>query len=54
MRSNKPMYVTVYIVQPSISLSKPMKEEFGTLLSSANFFIRNSGRVKVFKVLGSS
>ena len=54
MRVNKPMNVTVYIVQPGVSISKPMKEEYGTILSSANYFIRNSGRVKKLKILGSS
>lgn len=53
MEMNKQMNVTVYIVQPGISFSKPMKEEYGTILSSANHFIMNSGRVKMLKILGS-
>lgn len=54
MEMKKQMNVTVYIVQPGISRSKSMKEEYGTILSSANYFIMNSGRVKTLKILGSS
>jgi len=53
MRENKQMNVTVYIVQPGISISKHMKEDYGIILSSANYFIMNSGRVKTLKILGS-
>ncbi|HFD6749671.1 TPA: DEAD/DEAH box helicase [Enterococcus faecium] len=53
MKSTRSLKSTVYIVQPGVSKSSYMGEEFGTVLSSANSFIKNSGRVGKLLILGS-
>lgn len=53
MKSRRSMKATVYIVQPGISRTAYMNEEFGSVLSSANSFIKNSGRASKLLILGS-
>jgi len=53
MKSRRSMKATVYIVQPGISRTAHMNEEFGSVLSSANSFIKNSGRASKLLILGS-
>lgn len=53
MGRKRSMQATVYIVQPGISKSIHMKEEFGIVLSSASAFLKNSGRVRELLIIGS-
>ena len=53
LKSQKSLEVTIYIVQPAISKSQPMKDSVGTVLSAAAFYIRNTGRAKQLKIIGS-
>ena len=53
MREKRSIKATVYIVQPGVSKSAHMKEEFGLVLSSASAFLKNSGRVRELKIIGS-
>ena len=53
LKSQRLMEVTVYIVQPAISKSAPMKDAISTILSAASFYIHHTGRVKELKVMGS-
>lgn len=53
LKSQKSLEVTIFIVQPAISKFKPMKDSVGTVLSAASFYIRNTGRAKQLKIIGS-
>lgn len=53
LKSQKSLEVTIFIVQPAISKSALMKESVGTVLSAASFYIRNTGRAKQLKIIGS-
>ena len=53
LKSQKSLDVTIFIVQPAISKSHPMKDSVGTVLSAASFYIRNTGRAKQLKIIGS-
>ena len=53
LQSQKAMEVVIYIVQPAISKSLPMNEPVGRILSAAAFYIRQTGRAKELKILGS-
>ena len=53
LKSQKSLDVTIFIVQPAISKSQPMKDSVGTVLSVASFYIRNTGRAKQLKIIGS-
>lgn len=53
MRGNKKMEVTIYIVQPAISMKKAIPDKIGEVLASATHYINRSGRAKELKILGS-
>lgn len=53
LHRRKLLVATIYIVQPAISASSEMPDKIGTVLSSAAFFIKNTGRAKAVKVIGS-
>lgn len=53
LKSQKTLEATICIVQPAISKSQPMKDAVGTVLSAASFYIRNTGRTKILKFIGS-
>lgn len=53
LKSQKALEATICIVQPAISKSQFMKDTVGTVLSAASFYIRNTGRAKLLKFIGS-
>ena len=54
LKSQKILEVKIFIVQPAISKSKPMKDAVGTVLSAATFYITNTGRSKSLEFIGSA
>jgi len=54
LKSQKFLDVSIYIVQPAISKSQPMKDSISTVLSAASFFIKNTGRAKILRIIGSA
>lgn len=53
LQSQKAMETTIYIVQPAVSKTKAMSEPFGKVLSAAAFYIKNTGRAKELRIIGS-
>lgn len=53
LRRKKIFEVTICIVQPAISKTAEMSESVGRVLSAATFYIKNSGRAKELRVIGS-
>lgn len=53
LQSTKALEATIYIVQPAISKTAQMSEPFGRILSAAAFYIKNTGRAKMLKIIGS-
>ena len=54
LKSQKVLEAAIYIVQPAISKSEPMKDPVGTVLSAASFYIRSTGRSKHLRIIGSA
>lgn len=53
LKSQKILEARIFIVQPAISKSKPMKDAVGTVLSAATFYVTNTGRTKSLEFIGS-
>lgn len=53
LKSSKALRVKIYIVQPAISKSVEMSQQFEVILSAATSFIKNTGRVQELLVIGS-
>lgn len=53
LTSQKALEVTIFIVQPALSKSIQIPDTIGELLSAATFYIRNSGRAKELRIIGS-
>ena len=54
LKSQKILEARIFIVQPAISKSKPMKDAVGTVLSAATFYVTNTGRTKSLEFIGST
>jgi len=53
LQSPRALHANIYIVQPAISKNSNMEESIDQVLSAATYYIRNTGRVKELKILGS-
>ena len=53
LQSGRIMRTTIYIVQPALSNSTEMPDKIGMILSASKYFIRNTGRAKSLKIIGS-
>lgn len=51
--SNKDFKAKIIVVQPAISKSQPLPDKYQEVLAATSFYLKNSGRVGSFQIMGS-